>query len=99
MQVRIVSKKENPLMKRQEVRFEVDHVQGKTPERLAIKRSLAVELQVSENLVFVKNMRTMTGTGTAVGVANAYKTEEYAKFIEPDYILKRNTEKPKEEAQ
>jgi small subunit ribosomal protein S24e len=101
MEVKIISKKENPLLKRKEVQFKVEHgPKGKTPARLDLKRSLAAELQVNEKLVFIKNMRTLTGTSTAVGAANAYETVEQAKRIEPDYIIKRNnpTEKPAEEA-
>jgi small subunit ribosomal protein S24e len=100
MEVKIVSKKENPLLKRKEVKFTVVHTQGKTPARLDIKRSIASELQISDKLVFVKKMKTMTGTNTAVGEANAYETEVQAKIIEPAYIMKRNSppEKPKEEA-
>ncbi|MFB3889070.1 MAG: 30S ribosomal protein S24e [Candidatus Bathyarchaeia archaeon] len=100
MELKILSKKENPLLKRKEIQFKVEHgPKGKTPGRLEIKRSIASELQVSEQLVFVKRMKTMTGTNTAVGEANAYQTLEQAKFIEPDYIVKRNipAEKPKEE--
>ena len=100
MGVKIVSKKENPLFKRKEVKFTVVHSQSKTPERLDIKRLLASELQVSDKLVFIKRMDTMTGTNTTVGEANAYETEAQAKLIEPKYITKRNSppEKPKEEA-
>jgi small subunit ribosomal protein S24e len=100
MEIKIISKKENILLKRKEVQFRVEHTQGKTPARLDVKRSLASELQISDKLVFVKKMRTMTGTSTAVGVANAYETEAQAKLIEPEYIVKRNSppEKPKEEA-
>ncbi|MCW4010802.1 MAG: 30S ribosomal protein S24e [Candidatus Bathyarchaeota archaeon] len=100
MEVKIVTKKENPVLKRKEVQFTVVHTQGKTPGRLDIKRSLASVLQTSDKLVFVKKMRTLTGTNTAVGKANAYETEAQAKLIEPTYIVKRNSppEKPKEEA-
>ena len=72
---------------------------GKTPPRLEVKKAIAVELKISEDLVFVKKMQTMTGTNTAVGVANAYETVEQANFIEPEYIRKRNSppEEPKEE--
>ena len=100
MELKILSKKENPLLKRKEVKFTVVHTQGKTPARLDIKRSIASELQISDKLVFVKKMKTMTGTNTAVGEANAYETEVQAKLIEPAYIMKRNSppEKPKEEA-
>jgi len=99
MELQIISQKENPLLKRKEIQFTVLHTQGKTPGRLDIKRSLASQLQVNEKLVFVKKMRTMTGTNTAVGDANAYETEAQAKLIEPAYIVKRNLppEKPKEE--
>jgi small subunit ribosomal protein S24e len=101
MDVKIVSAKENPLLKRKEVVFRVEHgPQDKTPGRLEVKRALAGELKVSEELVFVERMRTLTGTCTAVGFANAYKKAEQAKLVEPEYIVKRNLppEKPKEEA-
>jgi len=101
MEVKIVSAKENPLLKRKEVNFRVEHgLEGKTPLRLEVKKALAAELKISEELVFVEKMQTLTGTNIAVGVANAYETMEQAKFIEPEYIMKRNSppEKPKEEA-
>ena len=101
MDVKIVSKKNNPLLKRREVQFEVDQgLGGKTPGRLEVKRSLASALQVSDQLVFVKKMKTLTGTNLTVGYANAYDSVAQAKIIEPEYIIKRNVppEKPKEEA-
>jgi small subunit ribosomal protein S24e len=101
MEVKIVSAKENPLLKRKEVDFRVEHgPKGKTPPRLEVKKAIAAELKISEELVFVEKMQTMTGTNTAVGVANAYETAEQAKLVEPEYIRKRNSppEKPKEEA-
>jgi ribosomal protein S24E len=101
MEVKIVSTKENPLLKRKEVAFRVEQgPKGRTPPRLEVKRAIAAELKINEELVFVKKMRTKTGTSTAVGVANAYETVEQAKLIEPEYIRKRNSppEKPKEEA-
>jgi len=100
MEVKIVSTKENPLLKRKEVNFRVEQdPKGTTPARLEVKKALAAKLKSNEELVFIKNMRTMTGTNTAVGIANAYETVEQAKFIEPEYIRKRNSppEEPKEE--
>jgi small subunit ribosomal protein S24e len=101
MEVKIVSTKENPLLKRKEVDFRVEQdPKGKTPARLEVKKELAAKLKVKEEMVFVKKMQTLTGTNIAVGVANAYETVEQAKFIEPEYIRKRNSppEEPKEEA-
>jgi len=100
MEIKIISQKENPLLKRKEIQFQVEHSQGKTPVRLDLKQSLAAQLQVSDKLVFIKKMRTLTGTCITLGEANAYLTVEQAKFIEPGYIVKRNSppEKPAEGA-
>jgi small subunit ribosomal protein S24e len=99
MEIKIVSTKENPLLKRKEVDFRVEQDQGeKTPARLEVKKALATKLKIKEEIVFIKKMRTLTGTSTAVGIANAYETVEEAKFIEPEYIRKRNRPpEPKEE--
>jgi small subunit ribosomal protein S24e len=100
MEVKIVSTKENPLLKRKEVDFRVEQdATVQTPNRLDVKKALATKLKVNEELVFVKKMQTMTGTHTTVGNATAYETVEQAKFIEPEYIRKRNSppEEPKEE--
>ena len=100
MEVKIVSTKKNPLLKRKEVDFRVEKSpKGKTPARLEVKKAIAAELKINEEMVFIKKMRTMTGTNIAVGIANAYETVEQAKFIEPEYIRKRNSppEEQKEE--
>lgn len=101
MDVKITSKKENPLLERKEISFKIEQgLQMKTPLRLEVKKALAIELKVSDDHVFVKKMHTLTGTHTTVGAANVYESVEQAKRIEPEYILKRNSppEKPKDEA-
>ena len=100
MEVKIVSKKDNSLLKRKEVYFKLDHGQtGSTPQRLEVKKAVATELKTNSDLVFIKRLKTKTGTHLADGVANVYDTLEQAKRIEPEYIIKRNIppEKPKEE--
>jgi len=99
MQIKIESTKNNPLLKRKEVGFTI--FQGpkeKTPQRLDVKRAIAVEMQIGADVVFVKKMHTKTGTSITQGEANVYQTVDQAKLVEPEYIQKRNsTEKPKEE--
>jgi small subunit ribosomal protein S24e len=99
MEVKLVSTKENPLLKRKEVEFMIEQDIEKTPERLEVKKAIAAKLKVNEEMVFVKKMQTRTGTHTTVGNATAYETIEQAKLIEPEYIRKRNSppEEPKEE--
>jgi len=101
MQVKIDSTKDNLLLRRKEVGFTI--IQGpkeKTPQRLEVKKALAVEMKVGEDAVFVKKMHTRTGTNVTQGVANVYQKVEQAMIVEPEYIRKRNSppEKPKEEA-
>jgi small subunit ribosomal protein S24e len=101
MEIKITSSKDNPLLKRREIQFRIEHgPTSKTPARLDVKKALAAELMLGQDLVFVQDIRTLTGTGTAVGHANVYQTAAQAKLVEPDYIVKRNSlpEKPKEEA-
>jgi ribosomal protein S24E len=100
MQIKIESTKDNPLLKRKEVGFTI--IQGpreKTPQRLEVKKAVAVEMQIGADVVFIKRMRTKTGTNITQGVANVYQSVDQAKIVEPEYIRKRNSppEKPKEE--
>jgi len=100
MEVKIVSEKENPLLKRRELYFQVEHSQtGNTPPRLEVRKAVATVLKKDVDLVFIKKVETKTGTHTAFGVANVYDSVEQAKLIEPEYIVARNVppEKPKEE--
>ena len=101
MEVKIVSEKENPLLKRRELYFQVEHSQtGSTPPRLEVRKAVATVLKKDADLVFVKKLETKTGTHTAFGVANVYDSVEQARLIEPEYIVERNMplkETPKEE--
>lgn len=100
MEVKIIAEKQNAMLKRKEVNFEIEHSQsGSTPVRLEIRKAIAAALKLDENVVFIKKFETKTGTHTANGVAHVYDTADQAKLIEPEYIIKRNNppEKPKEE--
>jgi ribosomal protein S24E len=104
MKINIMSKEQNPLMKRREVKFSVDHSDvGGTPSRAEVSKQLASMLKAKIELVFVKNLETKTGTMVTVGEANVYDSVEQAKFMEPKHIIARNAlpekkaEEPKEE--
>ncbi|MFB0567861.1 MAG: 30S ribosomal protein S24e [Candidatus Bathyarchaeia archaeon] len=97
MEVKIISKIYNPLLKRKEVIFEVKHEKVKgTPPRLEIRTKLAEMLKMKLEQVYVRKVETKTGTMIALGEANAYDTVEQAVLIEPKYVIERNT--PKEKA-
>jgi len=100
MKLKIVSKEQNPLMKRREVTFRVEHAQtGGTPTRVEVRKQLATLLKTDLDLVYVKHLETKTGTMVAIGEANAYDSVEQAKLVEPKHIIARNAipeEKPEE---
>jgi small subunit ribosomal protein S24e len=100
MEIKIVSEKENPLLKRREVNFQIEHSEtGSTPSRLDVKKAIAAMLKKDAELVFVRKFETKTGTHMVFGRANVYDSTENAKFTEPEYIKKRNSppEEPKKE--
>jgi len=101
MGIKIVSEKENPLLKRKEVCFQIEHAQTGTPSRLEVRKAVAKILKTDMDLVYVQKFETKTGGFTAVGTANVYDSVEQAKFVEPEYIIKRNVlmEKPEEKAE
>jgi len=97
MDIKIIAQKRNPLLKRKEVVFEVNHEKVKgTPSRLEIRAKLAELLKMKLEQVYVRKMETKTGTMIALGEANGYDTAEQAMLIEPKYVIERNT--PKEKA-
>jgi small subunit ribosomal protein S24e len=99
MEIKIIQQQYNPLLKRREVAFEVEHTQTKgTPSRLEIRKALAEKLKANLEAVYVRRIETKSGTMTARGEANAYDSEDQAKLVEPAYIVARNLPKEKKEA-
>lgn len=92
MEIKIISEEENPLLKREEVNFQVIHDQtGSTPPRLEVRKAVADTLKAESSLVFLKKLETKTGTHVATGTANIYDSKEQASLVEPKYIIERNT--------
>ena len=88
MKLDLTTVKRNPLFNRQEVEFKVD--QTATPSRSAVKIELAVALRVELNQVYVREIKTLSGTHTSVGSAHIYDNPEQALKVEPKYIIERN---------
>lgn len=98
MEVKITQEQYNPLLKRKEIMFEIDHSQDKgTPARLEIRQRLADILKTKPEVVYVKRMVTKAGTMRAMGSANAYDSVDQAKLIELKYVIARNMPEEKKE--
>jgi ribosomal protein S24E len=103
MKLRVTTQNYNPLLKRKEVTFEVEHVPREgTPTRAELRRSLAENLKANVDLIFIRRAVTKKGSMLTIGEANVYDTQEQVKIVEADHIITRNIPpppKPKEETE
>ena len=103
MKLRVTTQNYNPLLKRKEIAFEVEHAHKEgTPRRSEMRKSLAENLKANVDLVFIKRAVTKKGSMLTVGQANIYDTLEQVKAVEADHIITRNAPpplKPKEESE
>ena len=90
MELEIVAKRENPLLKRTEVRFRVLHPNEVTPGRAALREQLALVLHATRDIVVVDFSRSEFGRAASRGYAKVYKSKEDALKVERKHILVRN---------
>lgn len=91
----ILEEKQNPLLHRKEVLFEVTHEKAPSPKKVDVKTKLAGMFTAEPDRVQIMNMKTKTNTWKTVGTAHVYSSHENAKKIIPKYLLQR--ELPAEE--
>jgi ribosomal protein S24E len=90
MELEIVKKHDNALLKRTDVTFKIEHPKEKTPQRQAIRDKIAATVGVPREGVIIQFMRSHYGTSSTEGFAKCYPTAQDAKDTEPPYLLKRH---------
>jgi len=90
MQLEVVTRKENPLLKRVEVTFKATHKAEPTPTRDALRAFLAKELKATKDIVVIDFQASTFGRYETVGAAKVYKTKDEALAVERKHILVRN---------
>ncbi len=90
MELEIVGKRENALLKRTEVRFRVAHPGEQTPKRGDLRQELAKALHATRDIVVVDFVRSEFGRSGSQGYAKVYKSKEDALHTERKHILVRN---------
>src|SRR5256712_3347054 len=90
MQLEVLQRKENPLLKRVEVTFKATHKAEPTPTRDALRAFLAKELKATKDIVVIDYQASTFGRYETVGEAKVYKTKEEALAVERKHILVRN---------
>ena len=90
MQLEVLQRKENPLLKRVEVTFKAIHKAEPTPTRDALRAFLAKELKATKDIVVIDFQASTFGRYETVGEAKVYKSKEEALAVERKHILVRN---------
>ncbi|MBR2254630.1 MAG: 30S ribosomal protein S24e [Candidatus Methanomethylophilaceae archaeon] len=98
MKMEIKEKKENPLQKRVEVCFTIEHDGECTPGRNAVAEEVAKQMKSKRDCVVVDKVESVYGRGMSKGYAKVYDNKDAALEFEREYLLKRNgIEAPKPE--
>jgi len=90
MKIEITNQKENPLQKRTEVYFNIDHVGETTPGRNAVAEDIAKKMKSKRDCVVIDSIESVYGIGKSKGYAKVYDSKESAMSFENKYLLKRN---------
>jgi small subunit ribosomal protein S24e len=90
MDIMVVSKKDNVLLGRTEVRFRIAHVKEKSPDRDSVREKLAAILNEKKDSVIIDSMKAQFGKPECLGYAKIYKSKETAMKVERDRTLVRN---------
>ncbi len=89
MIIKIISERYNPLLKRKEIRFIVEH-DGATPKFEEVKAKLVAMLNADNNLLILEKIVEEAGMQRAKGYAKLYDDMNMLKFIEREHILRKN---------
>ena len=96
MQLKIIEKKEKPLLSRTEVTAELAFEKAATPSKEQIIQQLASTLSADQKLIVIKKVNTSFGSTQADVTAYVYSDEKSMKSIEPKPKAKPKA-KPAEE--
>ncbi|MBS7639303.1 MAG: 30S ribosomal protein S24e [Candidatus Bathyarchaeia archaeon] len=95
MKISVISNKRNELLKRNEVIFSISHNGSPTPSRIEVRREIARILKVDAERVYIRKIESVTGAAASIGEAHIYDSQDQAKIIEPEHIIRRNTQQNK----
>jgi len=87
--------KDSQLLQRKRIAFEIPHENKPTPKKEEIKKQIASELNVDENLVVMKHIYTDYGEHKSKVIVNVYKDANILKKLDTKKVkkVKENAEK------
>jgi ribosomal protein S24E len=90
MEFKVKEDNYNSLLKRKEIRIEVDHEGTGTPSRVELKKAVAAKYGTKLENVYVIDVETKTGTQSATCELQVYDDLRLATSVVPKYIQVRD---------
>jgi small subunit ribosomal protein S24e len=90
MEIEIIEKQEQKLLKRTEIKYRALHPKESTPNRDAVRDELAKLLKAKKGNIVIDHQESQFGKSETIGYAKIYENAETVKDIERKHILKRN---------
>jgi small subunit ribosomal protein S24e len=96
MKAEIIEERDNPILKRKEIKMVIEHIDSATPPRVEIKKLLKALKDYDENKMVIKEVRNIFGIGKDEVTIFVYEDEELMKKLEPKYLFEREIEEKAE---
>jgi len=90
MKAKVVEENRNPIFKRKEMPVEIAHDENGTPDRIAIKKLLASQLDEKPENLYVVKVEGKTGTDHSLCHIQIYESKGLAVQTLPKHIITRN---------
>jgi len=98
----VLSRRKNPLLKREEIIVTVEHKGARTPSRLELLEDLSKKLKINKNLIIVDKILTVRGKSESKVKVLAYEKESDIPAYKLEKMKKRikvkEEKKPEEES-
>lgn len=98
MKAKVVEENRNPVLKRKEMLVEIAHDESGTPDRIAIKKLVASQLDEKPENLYVVKVEGKAGTELSLCHIQIYETKELAVQTLPKHIITRNLPPEEREA-
>jgi len=97
MEIKILEKEKNSLLKREKVTFELIYPKESTPDIKKTRELLVNELKTQPELLVIKSISQRFGKNESLGTCFVYETKEALNETESSYVLERNLLKEKKQ--
>ena len=97
MEIKILEKEKNSLLKREKVTFELIYPKESTPDIKKTREFLVNELKTQPELLVIKSISQRFGKNESLGTCFVYETKEALNETESSYVLERNLLKEKKQ--